>query len=87
MDRRDVYKLIDGEREYQLRRHDGATAEKPHRDEDHHVADWLTYIEAHIGKCKNCIYYLDTAGAMSEMRKVAALAVAAMEYIIDTPKR
>ena len=75
-----VYDAIDGERDYQLTRHEVVNARVPHRDADHHVADWLTYIEAHIANCKAHVYMLDETPALHEMRKVAALAVACLEY-------
>ena len=84
MDRADVYKLIDGEREYQIERH--LNHKIPHRDEDHSIADWIVYIEEHIAKAKTHIYWLNFDSAMAEMRKIVALGVACMHYI-DAPPR
>ena len=86
MERPDVFRLINREREYQEKRLEQIIAEKPHRDEDHHIADWLCYMEEHIRKAQTHVYFLNNNLAMAEIRKVAALAVAAMEYI-DTPSR
>jgi hypothetical protein len=78
--RRDVYDAIDSEREYQKNRHERITAQSPHRDEDHSIADWLVYMEHHMAKVKEHIYMLDFDKAMDEVRKVTALGVACMEY-------
>lgn len=86
MERYDVYKLIDGERNYQdatwvaRRTADGTP------DEEKDVAEWINYIEFHLQKAKNAVYYLDKKAALAEIRKVAALAVRAME-IHGAPER
>ena len=86
MERTEVYKLIDEEREYQLQRHEFVNAEFPHRDKDHHVADWIIYMETQLEEAKKEVYSLDTNKALSHIRKVAALGVACMEYN-ETPSR
>jgi len=79
MNRQDIYKRIDGERDYQdvnwgsRRQMDGTP------DEEKPVAEWINYIEYHVSKAKEKVYHLDTVGATAELRKVAALAVRAME--------
>jgi len=79
MERKEIYKCIDGERDYQdtnwgsRRQMDGTP------DEEKPVAEWINYIEFHIAKAKERVYHLDTGGATAELRKVAALAVRAME--------
>ena len=86
MNRQDVYKRIDGERNYQdevwgtRRQMDGTP------DEEKPVAEWINYIEYHLSKAKDKVYHLDTVGATDELRKVAALAVRAME-IHGAPER
>jgi hypothetical protein len=86
MNRQDVYKRLDGERDYQ-------DASWGHRrtlngtpDEEKPVAEWINYMEFHIAKAKEKVYYLDTLGATAELRKIAALAVRAME-IHGCPER
>jgi len=86
MDRSQVYELIDEERDYQCDRHEVKTAEFPHRDEDHSVADWLIYMEHHLREAKWFVYNLNHPDALREIRKIAALGVACMEYN-DTPPR
>ncbi len=86
MKRTEIYKCIDGERDYQdanwgsRRQMDGTP------DEEKPVAEWVNYIEYHVSKAKERIYHLDTEGATHELRKVAALAVRAME-IHGCPER
>jgi len=84
MYRNDVYDLVDGERDHQLKRHE--KHEVPHQDEDHSVADWITYMEHHIGLAKLWVYHLDIDNALREVRKITALGVACMEYN-ETPPR
>ena len=84
MHRKDVYKLIDGERAYQLERH--RNHPKPHMDEDHSVADWIVYMEYQIQEAKLQIYDLDIDRALESVRKITALGVACMEYN-ETPPR
>ena len=86
MKREDVYKLIDGERAYQLLRHENKNAEFPHRDEDHSVADWIVYMEYHLENAKKWVYHLDMEGALCEIRKATALGVACMEYNETEPR-
>lgn len=85
MERTDVYKRIDAERKYQDivgksgQRGDTLDEEKP-------VAEWLNYIEYHLSKAKDYVYHLQKDHALDELRKVAALAVRAME-IHGCPER
>jgi hypothetical protein len=86
MERSDVYKRIDGERDYQdatwsIRREVQGTP-----DEEKPVAEWINYMEYHISKAKERVYHLDTEGALAEVRKVAALAVRTIE-IHGCPER
>lgn len=79
MERKEIYNRINGERDYQdanwgsRRQMDGTP------DEEKPVAEWINYIEYHVSKAKERVYHLDTHGATHELRKVAALAVRAME--------
>ena len=74
MERNDVYKMIDGERNHQDTRWHG---EIP--DSEKSVAEWLTYIEIHLNKAKTSVYNLDKIEALNELRKIAALSVCALE--------
>jgi hypothetical protein len=85
MERKDVYKRIDGERNYQdIVGESGQRGDSP--DEEKPVAEWINYIEYHLSKAKDCNYHLKTNDALEEIRKVAALAVRAME-IHGCPER
>lgn len=86
MDRCDVYELIDGERSYQIERHAEIFKDTPHSDENHSVGDWLIFMEEHIAQAKNSVYFLATDDALAQVRKVAALAVACMEYNETKPR-
>jgi hypothetical protein len=86
IERKEIYGCIDGERDYQdanwgMRRQADGTP-----DEEKPVAEWINYIEYHLSKAKERVYHLDTEGATHELRKVAALAVRAME-IHGCPER
>lgn len=86
MERTEIYKRINGERDYQdanwgtRRQLDGTP------DEEKPVAEWINYIEYHLTKAKERIYHLDTESATHELRKIAALAIRAME-IHGCPER
>jgi len=85
MEREHVYKRIDGERNYQdIVGKSGQRGDTP--DEEKPVAEWLNYIEFHLSKAKDCNYHLSKEDALAELRKVAALAVRAME-IHGCPER
>jgi hypothetical protein len=86
MERHDVYKCIDSERKYQDMRWNTDLREDQIPDEDKPVAEWLNYIEYHLSKAKNENYHLNKESALDELRKVAALAVRAME-IHGCPER
>ena len=79
MERSDVYRCLDTERDYQdLRwtprreKNDTPDAEKP-------PAEWINYIEYHLTQAKNGVYMLNEKEALAQVRKVAALAVRCLE--------
>jgi hypothetical protein len=86
MERKEVYKLIDGERDYQDKTWVASRTANGTSDEETSVAEWITYIEHHLHKAKAGVYYIDTNAALAELRKIAALAVRAME-IHGAPER
>lgn len=78
MKREEVYKIIDSERDYQERRWNlGTRSGIP--DSEKHPADWLNYIDYCLHKAKEADYNLDQESTMDNIRKIAALAVRAME--------
>ena len=79
MERKDVYKMIDGERDYQDNRWGTRRTLDGTPDEEKDAAEWINYMEYHISKAKERVYHLDTQGALAEIRKVSALGVRAME--------
>jgi hypothetical protein len=86
MEREHVYKRIDAERKYQDLRWNSGQHAGDTPDEEKPVAEWLNYIEYHLSKAKDCNYHLNKMDALAELRKVAALAVRAME-IHGCPER
>ena len=86
MEREHVYKRIDAERKYQDLRWNSGQRAGDIPDEEKPVAEWVNYIEYHLSKAKDCNYHLNKMAALEELRKVAALAVRAME-IHGCPER
>ena len=85
MERKEVYKRLDAERKYQdIVGESGQRGNTP--DEEKPVAEWVNYIEYHLSKAKDYVYHLRKDNALEELRKVAALAVRAME-IHGCPER
>jgi hypothetical protein len=85
MKRPDVYKLIDGERDYQDAKwaDDGG---RPKSDAETPVAAWIIYIQKQVNDSAEAIYYLDENKALEHIRKIAGLAVACMEYNETKPR-
>ena len=81
LQRIEVYNRINGERNYQDIRWHGCVP-----DEEKAIAEWLNYIEYHLEKAKERVYDHSPDEALAELRKVAALAVRAME-IHGCPER
>jgi len=86
MEKNEVYNRVDGELNYQdfkwvPRREANGTpdAEKP-------PAEWINYMEFHLAKAKEAVYYLKDDEALAEIRKVTALGVRAL-MIHGCPKR
>lgn len=75
MTREEVYKAIDSERKYQDRKW------KDHDDKKNHMSDWILYIERYLGKLKNALYKNDWFEVQENLRKTAALGVAASEAL------
>lgn len=80
MKREDVYKLIDAEREYQNNQ------SRPKSDAETTAGEWVIYIQHQLHLAHENIYHLREQDAMENIRKIAGLAVAAMEHI-ETPGR
>ena len=75
MKREKVYEAIDSERDYQ------DSKWKDLNDSYNKPADWALYIERHLGIMKEKIYKGDAYGTQEQMRKIAALCVAAGECL------
>lgn len=80
MERQEIYKRIDAERDYQdMVWKSDVDVKKP-------VSEWILYIEYHLNKAKNFNYHEDKENALAELRKIAALAIRGME-IHGCPER
>jgi hypothetical protein len=82
MDRKQVYELIDGERNYQ---------DELWGNDKHSLEEWLTYIQAYIADAQHILTRESkgtdvTERVMANFRKIAAMSVVAMEQH-DTPPR
>jgi hypothetical protein len=86
MERTEIYKRLNGERDYQDAKWGSRRQMDGTPDEEKPVAEWINYMEYHIAKAKERVYHLDTEGATAEIRKVTALGVRAME-IHGCPER
>jgi hypothetical protein len=87
MKREDVYKLIDGERDYQNKRWDDVIPSGTHT---HTPEEWIVYMEDYLSEAKHILSRNEAPGcyfaAMAIIRKVTAMGVAAMEQN-ETPTR
>ena len=79
MERTEVYKRIDTERDYQYLRWTPRRQTNGTPDEQKPPAEWINYIEYHIAKAKDEVYMLNDEEALAHVRKVAALAVRCLE--------
>ena len=88
MKREDVYKLIDGEREYQNERWKEDIM--PSGTHVHTPEEWIVYMEDYLDEAKHICSRNEAPGCyiqvMAIIRKVTAMGVASMEQN-DTPKR
>lgn len=86
LERREVYERLDTERQYQDLRWTPRREASGTPDEEKPPAEWINYMEFHLAKAKEAIYFLNTEEALAEVRKVTALGVRCME-IHGCPER
>jgi hypothetical protein len=84
MDRQEVYKLIDGERDYQDSMFDDL-------DAGWTPSEWMTFIRKIVRLSDDSFYGCDTIEEgrlmmMDDIRKIAAVAVSAMEHNPTNPR-
>lgn len=85
--REEVFALLDDERGYQLRRWGVMGEDLQLHEVDCSVGDYIVYMQHHLTKAIEALSVnTDSLSAMSEIRKVTALGVAAMENF-ETPER
>jgi len=89
MKREDVYKLIDGEREYQNER--WKEDKMPSGTHVHTPEEWIVYMEDYLDEAKHILSRNEAPEcykpAMEIIRKVTAMGVAAMEQIETHPRK
>ena len=87
MERKDVYKLIDGERDYQDSRWNRDTTSS---NGIHTSEQWIMYMEDYLNEAKHILSRQATQvadpQAMEIIRKVTAMGVCAMEQIDTKPR-
>lgn len=87
MNRQEVFELINGEREYQDSRWNESTTAS---GGNHSPEEWFMYIENYISEAKHILSRKNVQEgypqAMSIMRKVASMSVAAMEQHKTPPR-
>jgi len=87
MERTEVYKLIDGERDYQNKLWNSDTTISQGQ---HSVAEWLVYMQDYLSQAMNvCTRHADPYArdeAMKIVRKIAGMCVCAMEQIETEPR-
>ena len=79
MERTEVYKRLDTERDYQDLRWSPRREKNDTPDEEKPPAEWINYIEHHVTEAKREVYFLNDEEALAHVRKVAALAVRCLE--------
>jgi hypothetical protein len=79
MKRTEVYRRINQERAYQQKRWVDGKGEGDTSDEEKSIPEWVAYIEHHLDEAKLNLYHLHRDAALDSIRKIAALAVAALE--------
>ena len=88
MERKDVYKLIDGERDYQDSKWNADTTDTGGKHET--PTEWIVFMQDYLREAAHILSrnseQVSYPLAMEIIRKVTAMGVAAMEQI-DTPAR
>jgi hypothetical protein len=89
MKREEVYKLIDGERDYQDGKWNPTTTVSGGKHQS--PEEWITYMEDYLAEAKHLVsreaHQISYPKAMDIIRKVTALGVAAMEQIETSPRK
>lgn len=81
MERNEVYRILDSERDYQDQKWTEHNELNGIPDSGKSISEWLGFIEYHINKMKACIYSADQQEALAEMRKITALGVKTLEEL------
>lgn len=88
MKRTEIYKLIDGEREYQDKKWNSSTTTS---DGQHSVEEWLLYIHDYVHEAMHIhsrkAKQVADVESMEIIRKIAGMAVCAMEQHEASPRK
>ena len=89
MERKEVYRLIDGERAYQDKWDiERASKALPTRDKYANVETWLLWMDEYMARAKKAAAEnVVKTPVLDIVRKITALGVACMEYVDGTPER
>jgi hypothetical protein len=74
LERKEVYEIVDEERDYQDEKWGGTS-----HDNTHSVSDWLIFMRIYLTEAENALYQSSAEDAMDAVRKITAMGVAAME--------
>lgn len=74
LSRKEVYEILDDERDYQDKKWGGEV-----HDDAHSISDFLVLIRKHLTDAENALYSSNNKDAMDAIREVTAIGVAAME--------
>jgi len=74
LNREEVYKIIDDERDHQDKKFGGCV-----HDNNNSISDWLIYIRIYLTDAENAVYKSNPDEAMEAVRKIVGMGVAAIE--------
>lgn len=78
MNRQDVYKILDSEREYQKKKW------SENHESQNSLNDYLSYMEFYLQQCQSNLSVTDTK--LDNLRKLTAVGIAAMEKFGGNPR-
>ena len=87
MERSEVYRILDGERDYQDEKWTLSNIENGIPDEEKSLGEWLSFIQFHVNKSREILNFEGRSEkALDELRKLTTLGVVALE-MLGCPER
>jgi len=86
MERSEVYKRLDAERDYQDQKWTLSNIENGIPDEEKPLDEWLSFIQFHVNKARKLAHHLNTKDGLHELRKLTTLGIVALE-MMGCPER